>query len=57
MIASILIIVFYAISLGVSLARYGKQKEGKENFWITLLSASIMIFLMYFSRTFDKLIK
>lgn len=56
MIASIIILVIYAISLGMSLAKHGEEKKGNENFWISLLSALIMIYLMYLAGTFDKLL-
>lgn len=56
MIASIIILVFYAISLGISLANHGKEKEGKENFWTSLISVSIMLYLMYLAGTFNKIL-
>lgn len=36
-----------AISLGVSLVNHGKPREGDNNFFITLLSVAIQMFLIY----------
>ena len=43
----IAICVSYVLSLGVSLGRHGQDKNEKYNFWATLASLSIQLFLTY----------
>lgn len=40
------ICVLYVLSLGVSLGRHGQDKDEKYNFWMTLASLSIQLFLV-----------
>ena len=47
------IIVFYALSLGIYLAKDGQPKEGKYSFATGLLSVAIMGALMVGAGTFD----
>jgi hypothetical protein len=56
MIASIIILVMYAINLGITLAKNGEPKGGKYNFWAELISTFIMFMLLYWAGTFDKLL-
>lgn len=56
MIASIIILIIYAINLGITLAKNGEPKGGKYNFWAELISTFIMLSLLYCAGTFDKLI-
>lgn len=56
MIASIIILVIFAINLGVTLAKHGEPKDGKYNFWAEIISTFIMLSLLYCAGTFDKLI-
>lgn len=56
MIASIIILIIYAINLGITIAKNGDPKDGKYNFWVELISTCIMFTLMYCAGTFDKLI-
>lgn len=57
MIASIIILVIFAINLGINLAKHGEPKDGKYNFWAEIISTFIMLSLLYYAGTFDKLIK
>lgn len=57
MIASIIIIVLYAIELGISMAEDGKEHVVKESFPQSLIMTLIMLLLMYFAGTFDKLLR
>lgn len=56
MIASIIILVIFAINLGITLAKHGEPKDGKYNFWTEIISIFIMLSLLYCAGTFDKLI-
>ena len=51
--AQMILIALYAMSLGLSLERHGKQRTGKENFWITLLSAAIIFALLIWGGFFS----
>ena len=49
----ILTIVLFAMSLGLSLARHGKPKKGKENFWAALIAAAMEIGLLIWGGFFS----
>jgi|WetSurMetagenome_2_1015567.scaffolds.fasta_scaffold37656_9 hypothetical protein len=51
-IAQILILGLLILSLGISLAKHGEPKNGKENFFITLLGVALQITLLYFGGFF-----
>ena len=42
----ITICILYALSLGVTLAQHGKPKEGKQNFWLSLFTIILQLFLI-----------
>lgn len=56
MIASIVILLLYAVALGISLAKHGEEKKGKHNFWSDLVTVILLLYLLYLAGTFDKLI-
>ena len=43
------------ISLGAKLALHGKLKEGNENFWITLFSTLLTLWLLYMGGCFNHI--
>lgn len=45
-------IILLAMGLGVDLALHGKEKEGRYNFWVSLLAVSIQIVLLYYAGIF-----
>ena len=47
------ILLLYAMSLGMNLAKHGEPKEGKYDFWSTLLSCAILIFMLYMGGFFE----
>ena len=46
--ATITLIAFSLIGLGMAIENHGKPKKGNENFWITLLAQIIEWSLLYF---------
>lgn len=42
----ITIIVLYALSLGVNLANHGEKREGKYNFWSSLIVCILLFTLL-----------
>ncbi|WP_407390377.1 hypothetical protein [Carnobacterium jeotgali] len=51
--AGITLIVIYSLSLGISLTQHGKQREDKHNFWTSLISTLIVLFLIYKTGAFN----
>lgn len=51
-IPAIILIVLFALSLGIGIAEHGKPKEGKNNFWISLVSTGIVFGLLYWGGFF-----
>lgn len=45
------------ISIGISIARHGEQKNEKHNAVITLLNATITIAILYWGGFFDSFLK
>lgn len=43
----LIIIIVYALNIGISIAKHGKPQEGKYNFLTTLIGACIGIFITY----------
>ena len=41
------VVIIYVLSLGDALAQHGKPREGKHDFWVSLVIVSLMIFLIY----------
>lgn len=48
----IIMIVLLAMSLGLSLANHGKQKEGKHNFFLDIFASGISFGLLYWGGFF-----
>lgn len=42
----ILMIALLSFSLALSANKHGKDREGKENFWVTLISLAIHVSLL-----------
>lgn len=45
----IILMILQCIGLGVDLARHGKERIVKDNFWYTLIAKIIGITLLYFA--------
>lgn len=45
----IIIMVLQCMGLGIDLARHGKERTVKENFWSNLIARIISITLLYFA--------
>ena len=54
MVATIIILALIFIELGASLAKHGQPKEGKWNFWYTLLADGITVFLLWKAGLFEN---
>lgn len=53
-IPQIIMIILFAMDLGLNLAKHGENKEGKYNFWIALISVIIEFFILYCGGFFSK---
>lgn len=53
-IPQIIIIILFAMDLGLSLAKHGEDKEGKYNFWVALICVLIEFFILYCGGFFSK---
>lgn len=53
-IPQILIIILFAINLGINIAKHGEDKEEKYNFWLALISTLIECFILYCGGFFSK---
>ena len=45
----IILMVLQCMGLGIDLARHGKERTIKDNFWSSLISRIISITLLYFA--------
>lgn len=50
--AKIILLALYAVSLLAAANLHGKDKKGKHNFWMHLLSAVITLSLLYWGGFF-----
>lgn len=41
------VIIIYVLSLGITLGKHGKKQDGTHNFWASLITVGIFIWLMY----------
>lgn len=41
------LIIIYALELGGNMVKHGEMKQGKYNFWSTLITAGILIWVIY----------
>lgn len=56
MVATIIILLLFALNLGAILVKHGEPIEGKYNFWISLIWYGILIFLLYKAGLFTNLV-
>ncbi|MGL5330362.1 MAG: hypothetical protein ACRDD7_13920 [Peptostreptococcaceae bacterium] len=49
----ILIIVLYALSLGIHLTNHGKDRKDKYDFWTSMVSAGMVFGLLYWGGFFS----
>ena len=54
MVATIVLLVLLVFDLGFNLGKHGEPKDGKYNFWITLLSVAIVLYLYYKAGLFNN---
>ena len=52
MIPQYLILAITILGLGIAMERHGKEKKGKENIWITILSNIILLSLLWWGGFF-----
>lgn len=48
----IIIVIMYALSLGIEIQRHGEPKHGRENAWVTLVVIAINLGLLYWGGFF-----
>ena len=53
MIPQMILLGLLFMSLGFAIANHGKEKEGKHNAWISLLSFIIWIVILSYAGFFD----
>lgn len=56
MVATIIILLLFALELGATLVKHGEPREGKVNFWNSLLWYGAIIFLLYKAGLFTNLV-
>ena len=49
----IILIIIYALGLGISLEQHGKPKTGTESFWKSLLATAIIFALLIWGGFFS----
>ena len=54
MIATIILLAIMLIDLGINLAKHGEYKDGRYNFWATLIAVVINVVLLYFAGVFNN---
>lgn len=54
MIAAICLLVLLVLDLGINLGKHGEPKDDEYNFWTTLLSVAIMLYLYYKAGLFNN---
>lgn len=48
----IVMIVLYAISIGITMQKHGKPKEGTESLWLSLFAVGINVAILYWGGFF-----
>ena len=48
----IIIIVMYALGIGIALSKHGEQRNDKYNFFVTLISTAIELSLLWWGGFF-----
>lgn len=54
MIATIVLLVLLVLDLGINLGKHGEPKGDEYNFWLSLLSVTIMLYLYYKAGLFNN---
>lgn len=54
MVATIVLLVLLVLDLGFNLGKHGEPKDGKYNFWTTLLSVALILYLYYKAGLFNN---
>lgn len=49
-----IMIIIFALSLAIGMAQHGKPKEGKENFFFTLVGTAITFGILLWGGFFTK---
>lgn len=49
----IIYLLLNALSLGITMEKHGKERTGKENFWTSLISFLIILWLLYKAGLFN----
>lgn len=49
-------LLMITLSLGMTFAKHGEPKTGKENGWITLITAGVVLFILYKGGFFNPLL-
>lgn len=52
-IAKIILLILYAVALGVALAKHGEPKTGLFSFWSSLIGTVIELGLLWWGGFFD----
>ena len=53
----IVYLIITAMGVGLALSRHGKPKEGKDNFWVSLIVTVAVWYLLYVGHFFDVFFK
>lgn len=56
MVYQITYLLLIAISLGMTFAKHGEPKTGKENGWITLITSGVVLFILYKGGFFNSML-
>jgi len=43
----IILIIWMAMRVGISLTKHGEPKNGETSFWVTAISVIIIVFILY----------
>ena len=54
MIATIVLLVLLVLDLGINLGKHGEPKDGKYNFYTSLLCVAIILYLYYKAGLFNN---
>lgn len=41
------VIIIYVLGLGINLGKHGKKQDGTHNFWASLITIGILLFLIF----------
>lgn len=54
MVATIILLVFMAVNLGIHLAKHKEYRDDKYNFWWALFGVGVNLLLYYYAGLFDN---